>query len=385
MRRFPVMVVAGLVCIVLGVLGSEWSRRHPPEKPAPVVVPPPTPLTPEELTSTERLPDLPADADGVTASTAELGVLARAAALPEDFGVPGATAVLGASLALRNVTAHANALYFVLEEGKQGTAQTLVRVTTAEPPVALAVHRPQVGAIAAAGTRLYWAEGGALFSVDATKGGAAQGLIRFPRARVTSIGVGGDVLIATLVPKDHDPFSSDPVGAVVSIALKDGKVTLLAKEQVRPAEGGTDGHVAVWIAGYPADLWSATLPAEAPKRLSTRADGPVLIEDGFITFRHPVVGAPELLRLATGAGERVLAKGEIDRVAQSWGDVWFSIAGTVSHVDKFGENERVVAKLPHPVLELAVSDDTLYAVTRQDAGGHLLVRLPRSSPQGNRP
>jgi hypothetical protein len=159
MRRFPVMIVAGLVCIALGVLGSEWARRNPPEKPAPVVPTPEAPLTLEELTSTERLPDLKADPEGLGASNAELTVLAQAAGLPDDFAVPAAKAVLQASLTLRNAAAHANAVYLVLEEGKQGAKQTLIRVGT-DGPKALAVHRPQVGAIALHAGRLYWAEGG---------------------------------------------------------------------------------------------------------------------------------------------------------------------------------------------------------------------------------
>ncbi len=384
MRRFPVMIVAGLVCIVLGVLGSEWARRNPPEKPAPVEAKPEAPLTPEELTSTERLPDLKADTDGIAASNTELATRAGATTLPDDYEVPDAKPVIQAAFTLRNAAAHGNAAYAVLEEGKQGAHQTLVRVSADGPPKALAVHRPQVGALTLHAARLYWAEGGSVFHLDANVGGVAKGVVRFPRARVTSLGVHGDVLIATLVPRDHDPFSSDPVGAVVSVALKDGTVKLLAKEQIRPAEAGTDGTRAVWIAGYPSDLWMAELASAEAKQLTTRADGPVTLQDGFITYRHPVIGAPELIRLQVGAGQKVLATGEIDRVATSWGDVWYSVAGTIHSVDKFGENARVVAKLPRPVLELAVSDDAVYAVTRLDAGGHLLVRLPRSTPQGAR-
>lgn len=111
----------------------------------------------------------------------------------------------------------------------------------------------------------------------------------------------------------------------------------------------------------------------------------MLLEDGLVTFRHPVVGSPELVRLGADGKAVVLAKGEVDRVTQLSGDAWYSIGPVISRVDKAGANEKEVARLPHPVLELAVTDDALYVVTRQDSGGHLLLRLPRSTPEGSRP
>ena len=156
---------------------------------------------------------------------------------------------------------------------------------------------------------------------------------------------------------------------------------VLASKQVRPAEAHTDGKSAVWIAGYPADLWQADLAGGEPRVVSTRADGPVLLEDGNVTFRHPVVGSPELVRVkAAGGDPTILAKGEVDRVTQVGGDTWYSIGPVVSRVDPQGKSEIPVARLQHPVLELSVTDDALYVVTRQESGGHLLVRLPRSTP-----
>ncbi|MBS1149457.1 MAG: hypothetical protein H6Q89_1155 [Myxococcaceae bacterium] len=383
--RFPILLVTGLVCIVLGVAGSEWSRRHPAEKLAPVVLPPPAALTADALAVTEPLADVPADAEQLHVSNAELTGFARDVKLPESFAVAEAKAVLGGSLFARHATAHGNAVFFISEEGKQGAKQTLVRVTAGDLPRALAVHRPGVGALALDGTRLYWSEGGAIFSTDSTAGGAAKAVVQFPKARITSLGVSGNLLVAALVPKALDPFSSEPVGAIVSVSISDGRVKVLAGKQVRPAEVRTDGRSAVWIAGYPAELWQAELPGGEPRLLSTRADGPVLLENAFITFRHPVVGSPELVRMGADGTSVVLAKGEVDRVTQLAGDSWFSVGGTVSRVDARGEQTQVVARLPQPVLELAVTDDALYVVTRQEAGGHLLVRLPRSTPEGARP
>lgn len=383
--RFPILLVAGLVCIVLGVAGSEWSRRHPPEKVVPVVAPPPAALTAEELAVTEPLADVPADAEALRISNAELTGFAKDARLPEDVEVKDGKAVLGGSLFVRNAVPHGNAVFFVAEEGKQGAKQTLLRVTADDLPKALAVHRPGVGAIAIDGTRLYWSEGGSVFSTDASTGGDAKGVVRFPKARLTSLSVRDNMLVAALVPEKLDPFSSEPVGAVVSVALKDGRVKVLASKQVRPTETHTDGTFAVWIAGYPAELWRVDLPSGEPRMVSTRADGPVLIEDLAVTFKHTVVGSPEVMKLGTDGSERVMAKGEIDRLTQLAGDVWFSVGGTVSRVDKNAENEKVIARLPRPVLELSVTDDALYVVTRQESGGHLLIRLPRSTPEGTRP
>ncbi len=382
--RFPIFLVAGVVCIVLGVAGSEWARRHPPEKVVAAVEPPPAALSPTELATTEPLPDLPADEEALRVSNAELSGFAKDALLPADFEVPEAKAILGGPLFARNALPHGNAMFLVTEEGKQGTKQTLLRVSP-EGPKAMAVHRPGVVGIAASGTRLYWAEGGAVYSMDATTGGAAKGVVKFPKARLTSLGVSGEVLVAALVPKDQDLFSSAAEGAIVAVTLSNGRVKVLAGQQVRPTETRTDGKTAAWIAGYPADLWQASVEGGEAKLVSTRADGPVLFEAGALTFRHPIVGAPELLRIEEGGVSHVLAKGEIDHVTQGAGDVWFSLGTTVSHVDAKGLKETVVAKLPQPVIDLAITDDALFVVTRQESGGHLLVQLPRSTPLGRRP
>ncbi len=383
--RFPILLLAGVVCIVLGVAGSEWSRRHPHEKPVPILIPLAPPLTAEELSATELLTDEKIDAEGLRVANAELTGFARDARLPEDFGVSEAKAVLAGSLFARNAVPHGNAVFLISEEGKQGVKQSLLRITASDLPKALVVHRPGIGAIAVEGSRLYWSEGGSIFSTDATLGGEARAVIRFPKGRITSLAVAQKVLIAALVPRPLDPFSSEPVGILVSVSIPDGKVKVLASQQVRPAEAHTDGSSVVWVGGYPADLWKVELPAGEPRLVSTRADGPVLLEDKSVTFRHPVTGAPELVRMGTDGTSVVLAKGEVERVTQLAGEVWFSVGGSVRRVSVQGEHEKAVAQLPHPVLELAVTDDALYAVIRQDSGGHLLLRLPRSTPEGSRP
>ena len=387
--RFPVLLVAGLVCIGLGVGLSEWSRRHPPEKPAAIAAAAKaaaSKLTPEELILTESPVDLPADAEALRGADAELNAQGSNLLLPEDFTLAGVTAVLGRTLFARNAVGHANALYLVVEEGKQGSKQTLVRLTINDAPKALAAHRPGVTAIAVDDNRLYWAEGGSIFSIDATQGGAARGIASFTRARVTSLAANGKALVATLVPEALDPFSSDPVGGVVAIKLTSGKVEALATLQIRPSEAGTDGVNAVWVAGYPADLYAADFVTHTQKTLATRVDGPALLSDGFVVFRHPAAGDPGLQRVSISGDEpKGIAKGDIDHVCQFGSDLWFSIGGSLNHVTSSGGGEQEVAKLPHAVLELAATDDALYALLRQDAGGHLLVRLPWSAPAGSRP
>ncbi len=383
--RFPTFLVAGLVCIVLGATGSEWARRHPREKVVAPVAPPPAALSPQELATTEPLPDLPADDEALRVSNAELAGFAKDALLPADFEVPDAKAILGGPLFARNALPHGDAMFLVTEEGKQGAKQTLLRISVERGPKAIAVHRPGVVGIAVSGTRLYWAEGGAVYSVDAVTGGAAKGVVKFPKARLTALGVSGDVLVAALVPKDLDLFSSAAEGAIVTVSLSNGRVKVLAGQQVRPTETRTDGKTAAWIAGYPADLWQVSVEGGEAKLVSTRADGPLWLEAGALTFRHPVVGAPEVLRVEADGASHVLAKGEIDHVTQGGDDVWFSLGTTVSHVDTKGLKQTVVAQLPQPVVDLAITDDALFVVMRQEAGGHLLVQLPRSTPVGRRP
>lgn len=385
--RFPVLLIAGVLCIALGLSLSEWSRRHPAEKAAVTAEKAKaaaTTLPPDELLTTESPDDLPAEPDALRVADAALADQAKGLALPEGITVPGARVALGGSLFARNALARGNTLFLVVEEGKQGAKQTLVRITASDAPRALAIHRPAVGGIAVDGTKLYWAEGGALFSTDSATGGTGKGLARFPKARITSLGAGSGMLVATLVPKELDPFSSDPVGAVVSVRLSDGKVQTLATLQIRPSDAATDGASAVWVAGYPADLFSADLATHAQKTLAMRVDGPVLIDDGFVTFRHPSAGDPGLQRVPIRGGEvAMLAKGEIDRVCQFGGDVWFSVGGSLSHLTRTGADAKEVAKLPHAVLELAATDDALYALARQDDGRHLLLSLPRSTPEGS--
>jgi hypothetical protein len=386
--RFPVLLLAGLGCIVLGIGISEYSRRHPAEKPSQIAEAAKaaaTKVTPEELISTESLSDLSPDADAVKLANLELLAQSTNLELPEDVTVHGAKAVLGGTLFARNALGHANTLFLIVEEGKQGAKQTLVRLTANDAPKALAVHRPGITALAAEGSKVYWAEGGNLYAIDAQQGGTAKGVVRFTKARVTSLGVHGQVLVATLVPDALDPFSSDPVGGVVSIAVDNGKVQALATQQIRPSEAGCDGTNAVWVAGYPADLFSANLVTHSQTTLASRVDGPALVHDGAVVFRHPASGDPGLQRVGITGGEpATVAKGDIDRVCGFGNDLWFSVGGAISHVTAEGNGEKEVAKLAHPVSELAATDDALYALVRQNSGGHLLLALPRSPTEGSR-
>jgi hypothetical protein len=303
-------LVAGLVLILAGIGVTEYSRRHPSEskknagKGAKKV--PNAPVTPPTMQALAETVGPAADSAGDAQAFAS--VLQELSAAKGE-AVTGFTSVLRGPIKARELRVAGDDAVVVLE--KNGST-ALVKVPASGTPAVLSVRTANVAAVVVEGSRVVWAEAGTVKSVPLA-GGEVKTHVAFVRALVTSVAASGSKLVVSLVPKDGDPFSSEPNGAV---ALVDGDdVTLIATEQIRPREVLFDGKdEAFFVAGYPSGLTRASLDGSFTARIAERADGPVALETDGITYRFPQASAPELKRGARAGG----AVKSIARVDAEW-------------------------------------------------------------------
>ena len=152
-------------------------------------------------------------------------------------------------------------------------------------------------------------------------------LVSFVRALVTSVAAHGSKVVVSLVPKDGDPFSADPNGAVA--VVEDGEVKLIALEQIRPREVMFDGRDdAFFVAGYPSGLTRAALDGSFTARIAERADGPITLEPDGITWRSPQASSPELKRGArSGGAVKTVARVDVEWLAVQNGVARYTSAG----------------------------------------------------------
>ncbi|MCU0697687.1 MAG: hypothetical protein MUC96_14265 [Myxococcaceae bacterium] len=303
-------LVTGLVLILVGIGVTEYVRRHPSEasKAAKsgakkVANAPVAPPTMKALIETAAPPaDSAGDAQAF-APTVEALVASGGDA------VAGFSPVLRGQVKARELKPAGDGAVLVLE--KNGSS-ALVKVPASGAPVVLTVRTTNVATVIVDGEQVVWAEGGQVKSLPLA-GGEVKTHVSFTRALVTSLAARGSKLVVSLVPKDGDPFSSEPNGAVAFVDGDD--VTLIATEQIRPREVLFDGKdEAFFVAGYPSGLTRAALDGSFTARIAERADGPVALEPDGITWRYPQASAPELKRGARAGG----AVKSIARVDAEW-------------------------------------------------------------------
>jgi hypothetical protein len=194
--------------------------------------------------------------------------------------------------------------------------------------------------------------------------------VAFARALVTSVASHGNVIVATLVPRDGDPFSSDPNGAVVSI--DDGEVKLIATEQIRPREALYDGKdEAFFVAGYPSGLTRAALDGSFTARIAERADGPVFLEPDGITYRFPQASAPELKRGSRAGGAvKTLARVDAEWLAVRDGVARYTTTGMLPRLYEARVDQEPVelAAIKGVVKGLAWAGDATWLLAADDEG-----------------
>ncbi len=365
-------LVAGLVLILVGIAATEYARRHPPaeeKKPAAEATPkapkaaepPPSSQALLETSSEPPMAPIPAD---------ELATLVSswAVAAPGKDALP---VVMSGAFAVRELRAGPGFAVAAVEQDKR---RALVRVAKGEPPKVLFARAEPITALALDGERLVWAEGGAVYSAS-TSGGEVRRLVALTKAQVLSVAVKGELVLAALTPKDADPFAADPNGVVAKVG--DGKVTVVASEQVRPKDLLTDGTEAWWVAGYPSGLVRGALDGSFTARIVDRADGPLAFDADGLVYRAPNSHGSEIRHTARAGGSaRTLAALDADGLAASDGDVWFTVTGIAPHLylAKSGAEPGDVLGFKGSVRGLSAAGGTV-ALAVTDEAGVTSVRL----------
>ncbi len=370
-------LIAGLVMIGLGIGLSEWSVRHPPEKSdkkdpsTPKVAETPKAISLEELLKSETCGAEVRDGSVMSA------VEQRVKVVTEKPGVApeGTTALMGNEV-FRGLAAHEKRAYVVVEEGKAGVQQGVLGVGPAGG-IAVTGSRPGISAIASWERTVYWAEEKGVFARTDGGDGAPRCLVRLPNAKVTALAVNGESLVLAVVPKGTDPFSTDPVGAVLAVMPGREGVVVLATKLQRLSEVLTDGKRAFWVSGYPSGVQTAGLTGDStPSELAARGGGPLALAGDSLVFRLTTTGAPELMKVALEGGTAVsLAATEADRVVARGEDLFFSVGPELKKLPLKGGAPVLVRKFDEPVLELGSTEEGLVVLTRQATGAQVLLRV----------
>jgi hypothetical protein len=361
--------VAGLVLVALSIGASEYTRRHPSEakkesaaKGAKRVPNPTAPPSMKALVETTS----PANEAPVSPTTFEQRLNEWSTTTTSNM--PGFSTILRGKAKARELKGFSDGALIVFENDAE---YALVRLSRSEAPKVLAVRRTPIASIAVdeGARRVVWSEGGAIWVVP-LRGGAIEPLVAFERALVTSVAATGNRMVATLVPKEGDSFSSEPNGAVVAIEGKN--VTLIATEQIRPRDVVFDGKQdAFFIAGYPSGLTRAALDGSFTAKIAERADGPIALEPEGVVYRSPLQSAPELRRTARAGG----APSTIARVDAEW----LAVHDGIARYTTTGFSPRLYEAAPgnEPVELVAIdgvakglawSGESLWLLTADDTG-----------------
>ncbi len=370
-------LIAGLVMIGLGIGLSEWSIRHPPEKSAskdsgaPKETEKPKAVSLEQLLVSESCGAEVRDGSVMTAVEARLKVVTEKPGVAPD----GTTALMGNEV-FRGLAAHEKRAFVVVEEGKAGVQQGVLGIGPAGG-IAVTGNRQGISAISAWERTVYWAEEKGVFARTDGGDGAPRCLVRLPNAKVTALAVHGESLVLAVVPKGTDPFSTDPVGAVLAVTPGREGVVVLATKLQRLSEVLTDGKRAFWVSGYPSGVQAAALTGDStPSELAARGGGPLALAGDALIYRLTTTGAPELMKVALAGGEPVsLAATEADRVVARGEDLFFSVGPELKKLPLKGGSATLVKKFDEPVLELGSTEDGLVVVTRQATGAQVVVRV----------
>lgn len=364
-------LIAGLVLMALGIGFTEYSRRHPSEaeaasaKKSEPKPPPGPPPTMKALVETQPPgPDTPGPREVFEKTLPGL----QRSAVADGF-----TTVLQGAVTMRELHAGAGFAVLVLDEGG-GSA--LVRVSKAEAPRLLAVRAMRVGAVALDGATVFWAEDGKLLSMPADGSAPPSARVELPKASFLSLAARDGLVAAAIGPRDGDPFSTDPTGAVVTVGA-DGAVKLVAPDVVRPHDVLLDKEEVFYIGGYPSGLYRAALDGSFSARIGERADGPLALDGDGVVHRVPVSSGSELRRIARAGGSSVsLAHVDAALVAASEGTVYFTASGVGARLYgvKAGEEPKDVLALQSGAQGLAVAGGAVWLVVDEGAGSAVRVR-----------
>ncbi|MBL9039238.1 MAG: hypothetical protein JNG84_12030 [Archangium sp.] len=352
-------LVAGLILIAVGVSMAEWLRRNPIDAKAGADAAPKVTALSEPMKALIATgapgPEVAADANGFIAAVKSLEV--------NDTGDGFVTRLRGEC----SVRALASGKDFAVAVVAVKDLTGLVKVPAMGDVSVLSVRPAAVSAVAVDGATVWWAEGGQLWSVGAD--GVPRRSVTFTAAGIAAVAARGDEVLAVLVPRDGDPFSTEPTGAVVRIRGKD--VSVVVGELVRPHDALLAGDDVFFVAGYPSGLMRASLDGAFSARIAERADGPIAFDGDGVVHRFPQSNAPEVRRVARAGGSLVtLLRGDADWLVAAAGLTHYTSTGIGArlHVVRPGAEARDVLKLEGAPRGLALAGDRVVVATLGDDG-----------------
>ncbi len=362
------ILVAGLVLIAIGIGLTEYDRRHAQ-----------APLPEAAKSRKKKTPAAAAPAPGMAAmlktvppepdAPGDLAAFSRAlGALAADAKADGFTTVLSGAYTVRELKGSSG---FAVAVVGAGATSGLVKVTPGAGVAAIAARSSTVTALAIDGQTVWWAEGQRVFSAGAD--GVVKAASQFVNASVAGLAAHEGVVIAALVPKDGDPFATDPSGALVKLE-SNGSATMVAPEQVRPHDLLLHKSDVFFVAGYPSALVRAALDGSFSAQIAERADGPLAFDGEGIVYRIPQ-GSPELKRVApAGGGEVSLAQGDVDWLAASGGVARYTTVGIGSRLYEVsaGQEPKEALALKGIARGLAVVGEHVVLAATTDEGATVI-------------
>lgn len=365
------ILIAGLVCLALGIGFTEYLRRHP-GKTERAAEPEATPGGKKKPTYPKAVAALLETDEAGTDAPGPSPELSALLSTPPGEPTRGFAPIAGGTFTARELRGGFGAALFVIDaNGRSG----LVRASPGEPPRLLFARNGPIGALAVDGSTVFFSEGGLVGSTHARGGEPVTVRARFKNSVVTSLASSGDLMVVTLMPQGVDPLSTEPVGAVVALSSA-GEVTLIAQEQVRPRAAQTDGKDAFWVAGFPSGLHRGALDGAFTSQLSDRAEEPIALDGDGVFFRAPLGTGAELRRVGRAGGNmQTLATAEVGFLVASSGLVRFATTGAnpkLMEVTLGAEPTEVTAISGSPQ-GLALGGTTLFLLTTSDDGHALLL------------
>jgi|APLak6261679142_1056127.scaffolds.fasta_scaffold00006_117 hypothetical protein len=364
-------LIAGLVCLVLGIALTEYTRRNPSktEKPAEVGAGEQTaPKKPKLPRAVAELLELGEAGTEAMSASPELAALLQAPTTP---ALSGFNPVTEGTFTARELRGGFGAALFVID-GPNGSG--IVRAATGEPAKLLLSRPGAITALYVDGSTVFFAEGGLVASTHARGGEGLTVRARFKNATVTSLAASGDTLVVTLLPKGTDPLSTDAVGAVVSISSS-GELSLIAQDQVRPRAAQTDGKDAWWLAGAPSGLWRGALDGAFSSQLNDKAEEPLALDGDALYFRSPLGAGPELRRIGRAGGNlQTLIAADVGYLAASSGLVRFATVGAGAGLLELtvGAEASKLLALPGSARGVALGGTSLFLLTQAEDGRSVL-------------
>jgi hypothetical protein len=367
-------LIAGLVCLAIGLSITEYTRRNPPGKEGEA-----SQTTPDAKDDGPKKPKWPApvasllelDAPGTDTSgpSADFATLLT---VPTDAAISGFSPVVGGTYSAHHLAGAFGASVFAIDAaGKSG----IVRAEQGSPAKLLFVKDTPITALDVDGSTLFFASNGVVGETLARGGEPITVRARFKNATVTSIAASGDVLVLTVMPKSADPLSTDAVGAVVALS-NTGELSLIASEVIRPRAAQTDGKDAWWIAGYdPGALWRGALDGAFTSQLVDKADEPLLLDGDVLYFKAPLGTGTELKRVGRAGGNLAsLITAEVGFVTATSGLIRFTTTGAGAGLLEMtsGAEATKLLALPAAGRGLAVGGTTLFFLTQGDDGRSIL-------------